>query len=142
MARLLELSRRDKIVVLLLLIVGMSFFANGFYGLVKSWKLTHHGATAVGFIPVVSDLHQPDLALGQPAVTFMSEGGRRIEYVQRGYGAKRNQPYVTVLYDPKDPAGTATIDEFTPLWYWPIESIAFGSVFLVIVVAIKLYRER
>jgi Protein of unknown function (DUF3592) len=67
-----------------------------------------------------------------PQVNFTAPANGEISIPQGGFiGGYRRGDKVQVLFDPGNPAGTATIDAFGAVWFWPLLLGGIGAVFLV-----------
>lgn len=68
-----------------------------------------------------------------PQIDFTTPNGTRVSYPQGGliFGYRPGQS-VRVLFDPRDPEGTARLDAFGALWFDTVALSVLGLVFLVV----------
>ncbi|HEY4185671.1 MAG TPA: DUF3592 domain-containing protein [Polyangia bacterium] len=68
-----------------------------------------------------------------PQIEFTTPAGARVSYPQGGliFGYRPGQP-VRVLFDPRNPAGTARIDAIGALWFDTIGLSFVGVIFLIV----------
>jgi hypothetical protein len=122
---------RFSMAELLAFLCGVVAFSYGVHFLIKSYKLTKNGVSALG---VVTELKPNRRKWGtcHPIISFKPHKGRRVEFEYKfsftfGPVFYLDQP-IAIRYDPNDPR-EATIDSILLMWALPIILCLFGIGF-------------
>lgn len=121
------LTAGGVLILLVLILAGLVFMGSGMARFFATRTLLHTGRRAVGFVAAAID---PSAAQAHPVVTFTATGGLPVKFIQNGYEANPHHEQVEVIYDPRQPATTAVVNNFQVLWMWSLVSAGFGTLLL------------
>ncbi|WP_174279463.1 DUF3592 domain-containing protein [Sphingomonas bacterium] len=107
------------------LLIGIATLLVGAWQGWTTARFVQRASTATGHVVT---------ATAHPAIEFRAAGGAVIRYRQNGMGARPVGTPVRLIYDPADPAGTATAGGFWQLWFPVLGPLLLGAAFVAVVV--------
>lgn len=117
---------------LFFLCAGAALLAAGGWRAISTFRLIEAGRVASALVAAADD---PTAEHAHPMVQFTTADGQVIRYRQNGYSAEAGHGRVPVIYNPADPARTATVKSFSTLWLPLVMPLGLGAAMLGIAVA-------
>ncbi len=108
-------ARGSKVGAVIFLVIGVAALLVAAWQGWRTWSFVASAQSTPGVIaPNVPGSHEV-VAGGHPMVKFHTPDGRTLRYRQNGFAPTRIGAPLTVLYQPRDPVGTATLSSFLSL---------------------------
>ena len=123
-------ARGSRAGAMIFLVIGVGALLVAAWQGWRTWSFIASAQSTPGVIaPDVPGSHEV-VAGGHPMVEFHTPDGRTLRYRQNGFAPTRIGAPVTVPYQPRDPAGTATLSSFLSLWTPVLLPLVMGLGFI------------
>jgi hypothetical protein len=117
---------------ILLTLCGVEFLSIALVNVNSTHELVRTGQRAQGSVVMLA------AGTSHPRVEFEDPSGHKVEFAGNGFVSHRAGERVVVLFDVRDPSGTAILDESGALWFFDVLSALLG----ILMIGMGLYSMR